>query len=133
MGRTAILLLLSFMCIAALGCTHEWTNPDTALPAKELKIESILVSPTAYDSAGIIVEGKVWDLKFDKLEQKTDIPYTSFKLADREGNYINVFASGHFPISEGDMVEVTGIYRRQFQTESYKFDNEIEAERVEKK
>ncbi|HSE84165.1 MAG TPA: hypothetical protein VLB01_06430 [Thermodesulfobacteriota bacterium] len=132
MGKTAVLLLLSFVYIAALGCTPEWKNPNTTLPATEVKIERITVNPTAYDSAGVIVEGKVWDLKFDKLEQKTDIPYTSFKLADKDGNYVNVFASGHLPIFEGDMVEVTGIYRREFQTESYKFDNEIEAVKVEK-
>jgi hypothetical protein len=133
MVKTAILLILSFVYVAALGCTREWKNPNAALPATEVEIERIIVNPTAYDSAGVIVEGKVWDLKFDKLEQKTDIPYTSFKLADRDGNYVNVFAPDHLPISEGDMVEVTGVYRREFQTESYKFDNEIEAERVEKK
>jgi hypothetical protein len=133
MGKTAILLMLSFMYIAALGCTREWKNPNTVLPATEVKIERIIVNPTAYDSAGVIVEGKVWDLKFDELEQKTDIPYTSFKLADKDGNYINVFASGHLLISEGDMVEVTGIYRRELQTESYKFNNEIEAKTVERR
>lgn len=131
MGKTAFLLILSFIYIAALGCTREWKNPDTSLPAKELKIESLIINPIAYDSAGVVVEGKVWDLRFDKLEQKTEFPYTSFKLADKDGNYVNVFASGHLPISEGDIVEVTGIYRRELQLESYKFDNEIEAENVE--
>jgi hypothetical protein len=133
MERKAFLFIFLPIFIAALGCAREWQNPNTALPAMELSIVNLLATPTAYDSAGVIVEGKVWDLKFDKLEQQIDTPYTSFKLADKDGNYINVFASGHLPVSEGELVKVTGIYRREFQTESYKFVNEIEAEKVESK
>lgn len=133
MKRKFFLLVFLPVLIAAFGCAREWKNPDTALAVKELKIESILINPIIYDSAGVAVEGKVWDLKFEELQQKTELPYTSFKLADEDGHYVNVFASGHLPIAEGEIVEVTGIYRRQFPTEVHNFVNEIEAERVERR
>ena len=124
--------IYSIILLASLGCAHEWQNPDTTLPAKEQDIVSILANPIAYDSAGVIVQGKVWDLVFDTLEEEDkESPYTNFKLADRDGNFVNVFALGHIPITEGDIVKVVGIYRRELSTESYDFINEIEAKRVE--
>ncbi len=118
------------------GCASVWQNPDTTTPAKRLDITSILINPVVYDSAGVIVEGKVWDLVFNTLENNgkdKGSPYTNFKLADRDGNFVNVFALGHLPIAEGDIVEVVGIYRRSLSTENYRFLNEIEAKLVEKK
>jgi hypothetical protein len=124
--------IYSVIFLASLGCAHEWQNPNTTLPAQELDIISILANPIAYDSAGVIVEGKVWDLVFDTLEEDDkESPYTNFKLADRDGNFVNVFALGHLPITEGDFVKVVGIYRRELSTGSYNFINEIEAKRVE--
>jgi hypothetical protein len=131
MERRIFLLILATIFIFTSGCAREWKNPDKTLPAQKLNIERILVNSVIFDSAGVIVEGKVWDLKFETLKQQTEIPYTSFKLANKDGNYINVFASGHLPIHEGETVKVTGIYRREFQTESYEFVNEIEAEKIE--
>jgi hypothetical protein len=132
MMQKVLLFIFPIIFISFLGCTKEWQNPNTALPAKELEIRSILAHPNIYDSAGVIVEGKVWDLTFNILKEKgTETPYTSFKLADKDGNYVNVFALGHIPISEGGIVKVVGIYRREFKTEGYSFVNEIEAKRIE--
>ena len=131
--RTFIIFFLAITS-AFFGCAHEWQNPNTALPARELEIKSILANPIAYDSAGVIVEGKVWDLRFDTLNEKDlQIPYTGFKLADEDGNFVNVFALGDIPVAEGDLVKVVGVYRRDYPTEGYKFVNEIEAKRVENK
>jgi hypothetical protein len=131
--KKASIVVFSILLPLITGCAKEWQNPDTALPAKKLKITSILVSPHAYDSAGVIVEGKVWDLTFNILEEKdSETPYTSFKIADKDGNFINVFALGHVPLFEGDLVEVKGIYRREYITERHSFINEIEAVSIEK-
>ncbi len=127
-GKYFAILLLIF-----LGCAGEWQNPNTTTPAKRMDITAILTNPIIYDSAGVIVEGRVWDLVFNTLEKDKGSPYTNFKLADKDGNFVNVFALGHLPITEGDIVEVVGIYRRVLSTENYKFLNEIEAKRVEKK
>lgn len=134
MREIALILFFLAIPLAFSGCAREWQNPNTALPAKKLEIKSILTNPTAFDSAGVIVEGKVWDLRFDTLiEKDVQIPYTGFKLADRDGNFVNIFVLGDIPVSEGDLVEVVGIYRRVYTTEGYKFVNEIEAKRVENK
>jgi hypothetical protein len=129
-----------FVCLILflffLGCAGEWQNPNTTTPAKKIDITSILINPIAYDSAGVIVEGRVWDLVFNTLEKNDKdkgSPYTNFKLADKDGNFVNVFALGYLPIAEGDIVEVVGIYRRNLSSENYRFLNEIEAKRVEKK
>lgn len=128
-----VFLSISLLSLAFLGCTKEWQNPNTTIPAKQVDIAAILENPIAFDSAGVIVEGKVWDLVFDKFEREDkEIPFTEFKLADQDGNFVKVFVLGHFPIAEGDIVEVMGIYRRELGKERIYFANEIEAIRVEK-
>jgi hypothetical protein len=134
MIEKAFLLIFTMIFMIFPGCAREWQNPNTALASKELTIDAILINPIIYDSAGVIVEGKVWDLAFKSLKERDiEIPYTSFKLADQDGNFVNVFALGDIPVAEGDMVKVVGIYRREYKTESYSFLNEIEAKRIETK
>ena len=133
MKREALLLISSILLVS-LGCAREWQNPNTTIPAKQVHIAAILENPIAFDSAGVIVEGKVWDLVFDKFEREDkETPFTEFKLADQDGNFVKVFVLGHIPIAEGDIVEVVGIYRRELGKERIYFANEIEAIRVEKK
>ncbi len=132
MKREAFLLISSILLVS-LGCAREWQNPNTTIPAKQVDIAAILENPIAFDSAGVIVEGKVWDLVFDKFEREDkETPFTEFKLADQDGNFVKVFRLGHIPIAEGDIVEVIGIYRRELGKERIYFANEIEAIRVEK-
>jgi len=128
-----------FVCpilfLVFLRCAGPWKNPDITVPAKKMDITNILINPIIYDSAGVIVEGKVWDLAFDTMENNDKdkgSPYTNFKLADRDGNFVNVFALGHLPIVEGDYVQVVGIYRRELKTENYAFINEIEAKQIDR-
>ena len=132
MKREAFLLISSILLVF-LGCAREWQNPNTTIPAKQVDIAAILENPIAFDSAGVIVEGKVWDLVFDKFEREDkETPFTEFKLADQDGNFVNIFVLGHIPIAEGDIVEVMGIYRKELGKERIYFANEIEAIRVEK-
>ncbi len=134
MRDKALLFMFAMIFIALLGCAREWQNPNTALPSKEISVGALLTNPIIYDSAGVIVEGKVWDLAFKSLKEKdAEIPFTSFKLADKDGNFVNVFALGDIPVAEGDIVEVVGIYRREYNTENHIFVNEIEAKRIENK
>lgn len=133
MKREAFLLISSILLVF-LGCAREWQNPNTTIPAKQVDIAAILENPIAFDSAGVIVEGKVWDLVFDKFEREDkETPFTEFKLADQDGNFVKVFVLGNIPIAEGDIVEVMGIYRRELGKERIYFANEIEAIRVEMK
>lgn len=131
MFKKLILFLHCIILITFISCTKEWQDPNTSVPNMDLPIEEILISPHAYDGAGLTVEGMIWDLNYDLLtDEDIEIPFTSFKLANKSGNYINVFAEGNYPLTEGEQVIVTGIYRREYITKYRNYVNEIEAKSI---
>lgn len=120
-----------FIPAVLISCNKKWQDPNTAVPYTHTTIREILIAPIGYDSAGVEVEGMVWDLNYDLLvENEIEIPYTSFKIADPDGNYVNVFAEGNFPLIDGDQVNVVGVYRRQLETEYRDYINEIDANSI---
>jgi hypothetical protein len=132
MTRIPYFPLLIFIPAVLISCTKQWQNPNTAVPYTHTTIERILITPLAFDSAGVSVEGMVWDLNYDLLVKgEAEIPYTSFKLADSDGNYVNVFAEGNYPLVDGDQVIVVGLYRRDLPTEYRNYVNEIDARSIE--
>jgi len=115
-----------------MSCAKQWQDPNTAVPYTKITIREILIAPIGYDSAGVSVEGMVWDLNYDLLvDDEKEIPFTRFKIADPDGNYINVFAEGNYPLTDGDQVKVTGVYRRESITKYHDFINEIEANNIQ--
>lgn len=132
MTRITYVSLLIFIPVVVISCSKQWQNPNTAVPYTSTTIREILISPIGYDSAGVSVEGMVWDLNYDLLvEDEKEVPYTSFKIADSDGNYVNVFAEGNYPLIDGDQVKVIGVYRRQLTTEYRNYINEIDANSIE--
>ena len=124
--------LFVFITAVLISCNKEWQDPNTAVPYTHTTIREILIAPIGYDSAGVSVEGMVWDLNYDLLvENEKEIPYTTFKIADSDGNYVNVFAEGNYPLIDGDQVKVIGVYRRELITESRNYVNEIDANSIE--
>jgi hypothetical protein len=94
------------------GCIGQWQNPNTSIAAQELKIRNLLIMPIGYDSAGVILEGKVWDLEFIEDKDKPDEVYSKFKLADKDGNYVDVKSPGMTTLLvEGAKVKVIGLHR----------------------
>ena len=132
MTRIPNFSLFIFISAVLISCNKEWQDPNTAVPYTQTTIREILIAPIGYDSAGVSVEGMVWDLNYDLLvENEKEIPYTSFKIADSDGNYVNVFAEGNYPLIDGDQVKVIGVYRRELITESRNYVNEIDANSIE--
>lgn len=132
MSRISNLFLVIFIPAVLISCNKQWQDPNTAVPYTHTSIREILIAPIGYDSAGVSVEGMVWDLNYDLLvEDEKEIPYTSFKIADSDGNYVNVFAEGNYPLIDGDQVKVIGVYRREQITEYRKYINEIDANSIE--
>jgi len=130
MSRINIFVFSPLILIILFSCAT-WQDPNTAVASRELSIANILEIPIVYDSSGVTVEGMIWDLNYDLLEdEEMEVPFTTFKLADRDGNYINVFAEGNFPLIEGENVRVTGIYRRDLTTKYRNYVNEIEAKTI---
>ena len=132
--RKSFLVLLVIVQILILGCSHKWSDPADSLPSEKISIANLLANNIAYDSAGVSLTGKVWDLKhFTIPETATDpeFTYTTFTLADRKGVGLNVYASGTPPITDGSFVRVIGVYRKEFRPAQDIFQNTVDAVRIE--
>ena len=116
-------------------CAGDWKDPDTSIPSQSISIADLITNRQAYDSAGVSLIGKVWNLEFgttpSKSQDGVEETYTTFVLADRKGTGIDVYAPGEVPIQEGDFVRVVGIYRKEFQPTGDYFLNVVDAIRIE--
>ena len=127
-----LLIVLFFSLIAVFSCNRSWKDPNTTIPSAKISIATILAAPNVYDGAGVVVKGMVWDIVEDDLIYSVDgyietLNFYIFKLSDKNGNYIYIYTEDLNNIKEGDIVEVTGIYRRDYISELRKFNNEIES------
>lgn len=117
------------------ACNKTWNDPNDTMPAKKLSIITLLAAPTVYDGAGVNVRGMAWDIVHDDLVYSNDgyietLSFVVFKVSNREGYYVNVYTEKMDDVKEGDMVEVVGIYRRNFVSELRSYINEIEAKKI---
>ena len=130
-----ILLPVIISLLFVISCNRTWKNPNTTLPAAKISIASLISVPTVYDGAGVVVKGMVWDVVNDELVYLKDgyvetLNFSLFKLSDKKGNFVNVYTEDIDSISEGDLVEVVGIYRREFLSDKRTYINEVEAKNI---
>lgn len=90
-----------------------------------VSIKAILENPERYDGQKVTIQGKVSAIKH--RTSKRGNQYTTFDVTDASGGPIKVFTWGWPKISNGDRVEVTGIFQRVKRVGRYIFYNEIEA------
>jgi len=122
-----LILVISFLA----GCIGQWQNPNAAIPAQEIEISNLLIFPTIYDSAGVILEGQVWDLDFVEDKDNPDEVYSTFKLADKDGNYVIVRSPGMTTLlQEGAMIKVIGLHIIIYDKDSRLISNHIEAKQI---
>ena len=128
-------LALFAILITISSCSRNWQDPDTSIPSQSISIADLITNRQAYDSAGVSLIGKVWNLEIATVPGSTpDAPeetYTTFILADRMGTGIDVYAPGEVPLQEGDFVRVVGIFRKEFQPTGDYFSNTVDAVRIE--
>lgn len=120
---------ISIFVLALLfsGCLNTWKNPNTEIPATEISITSLLLAPAIYQHEGIKTVGKIWD-----LEYLSDNDYEiKFKLADKDGHYIKVLSESELNVGEGDIIEVTGYFFREFIKNENRFETYIIAKKVD--
>ncbi|MEQ9618699.1 MAG: hypothetical protein RIG61_05960 [Deltaproteobacteria bacterium] len=121
--RYQIILALLFFSLSA-GCNKEPKYiPGMSVQGYRASISKILFSPIAFDGATVAVEGIVKDINEDSSETENGV-ITYFKLADLNGNYVNVNMPGSWDIVDDDYMIVGGVYRKN--------SNEIEASQFEK-
>jgi len=128
----ATILTLGFFS----ACHKEWKDPNETMPATKLSIITLLAAPTVYDGAGVSVRGMVWDIIHDDLIYSNQgyietLSFMVFKVSNKDGHYVNVYAEEMYDVKEGDIVEVVGIYRRNYVSELRSYTNEIEAKRID--
>jgi len=122
-----LILAISFLA----GCIGQWQNPNAAIPAQEIEISNLLIFPTAYDRAGVILEGKVWDLDFVEDKDNPDEVYSEFKLADKDGYYVIVRSPGMTTLlQEGAMIKVIGLHRVIYNEDTRIVSNLVEAKQI---
>jgi hypothetical protein len=115
-------LLPSLLLIFSItSCGGEKEIPAPQISGIRTTIERILISPLAFDSAQVAVEGIAHDINEAKTGE--DVPTIIFKLTDRAGNFINVSIPSSWVVMEDDYMVVGGIFRRS--------KNEIEAQQLE--
>jgi len=133
MQRFLCALLFVILLSLSAACS-QWRDPDTALPAQNVSISTILASPDAYDMSGVIVIGKIWRPRVESVgvtEDGIEQVYTVFTLADRQGIGIDVYVNGEAPVTDGEYIRVVGLFRKDFQSQGDYFYNRIEAMRLE--
>lgn len=117
------ILILS---ILLSGCVKEWKNPDTDIPATELSISKLLLTPVIYQRESVKTSGKIWDIAY-----LTDNEYElKFKLADQDGYFVKILSATGLEIGNGDIVEVTGQFVREYVREENYYDIYIIAKKV---
>ena len=122
-----LILAISFLT----GCIGQWQNPNASMPAQELKIRNLLVMQIGYESAGVILKGKVWDLDFVEDKNNPDEVYSTFKLADKDGNYVIVRSPGMTTLLvEGAMIKVIGLHRTIYDKDSRLISSHVEAKQI---
>lgn len=112
-----------------------WQDPENSLATQSVSIANLISNRMAYDSAGVSLIGKVWNLESGNTnavnEEGVQTTYTTFMLADKAGTSVDVYARGEVPIQEGDFVRVIGIYRKEFQPSEDYILNVVDAVRIE--
>jgi hypothetical protein len=137
MKRKLFLFAAFFSLIFTLSScqSRNWRSPDTSIATQNVSIANLISNRQAYDSAGVSLIGKVWNLETNSTTANNDEgitgTYTTFKLADKAGTSIDIYASGEVPIQEGGFVRVVGIFRKEFQPSGDYFLNVVDAVRIE--
>lgn len=122
-----LIIAISFLA----GCTGKWQNPNDTIAAQELKIRNLLIMPNIYDHAGVILEGKIWDLDFVEDKENPDKVYSMFKLADKDGNFVHVTSEGMTTLlQEGEIVKVIGIHRVLYGLETRTISYLVDAKQI---
>ncbi len=130
------IVLSTILAVALFGaCNKTWKDPNDTMPATKISIITLLAAPTVYDGAGVNVRGMVWDIVHDDLVYSNDgyietLSFAVFKVSNKDGHFINVYTEKMDDVQEGDLVEVIGIYRRNYVSEYRDYTNEIEAKKI---
>jgi hypothetical protein len=97
--------------------------------AADTPVCSVIAKPTSFDHQNVTLEGTVASLKETTSRKGND--YSTFKIQDPSGcGALSVFTWGHPTVSNGDRVQVEGVFEIEHHQGRYTFYNEVEATKV---
>ncbi|MFH2011229.1 MAG: hypothetical protein ABIJ37_00770 [Pseudomonadota bacterium] len=106
---------------------YVFASPKEAkLVGKVLMVADLLANPSLYDQKMVTVKGRAFIVR-KKMSSKGQ-PWNLISFFDMKNDkmVINVFGPGHAKIGNGDIIQVTGIFKAKSKRGRYTFDNEIE-------
>jgi hypothetical protein len=94
---------------------------------KALMVGEILANPARYDQKRVTVKGRAMIVR--KKSSGKGKPWNLISFFDMKNDkaVINVFGPGHANVGNGDVIQVTGIFKAKSKRGRYTFNNEIES------
>jgi len=98
--------------------------------ASEVGVCSLATNRASFDHQNITLQGMVIGVKETTSRRGND--YTTFKLQDSTNGSctVNIFTWGHPTLTNGDHVQVEGVFETEHHQGQYTFYNEVEATKV---
>ncbi len=132
-----ILFVIISMGISGLALSQEenTTTPAESAPTPavpevvDVDIKDVVTDPGFYNNKQVSLEGQVRKVKYTTSSKGR--PYTIFKIRDANKNTVGVYYKGeHLQITKGDMVRVTGKFKKKKKYSIFTFRNVIKAKKV---
>lgn len=100
---------------------------DTQVSGATLTVGQVLANPSRYDQKPVTVKGRALIIR--KKTSSDGQPWMLINFFDmtNDKQVINVFGPGHSDVNNGDIIQVTGIFKAKSLRGRYHFDNEIES------
>jgi len=106
---------------------YVYSSPEEAkLVGKVLNVAEILANPSRFDQKMVTVKGRALIVREKRSSSGQPWNLISFFDMKSDEAVINVFGPGHAAIGNGDIIQVTGIFKAKSKRGRYTFDNEIE-------
>lgn len=92
-----------------------------------LMVADLLANPARFDQKTVTVKGRAMIVR--KQTDSRGRPWNLISFFDMESDkkLVNVFGPGHASIGNGDIVQVTGVFKAKSKRGRYTYDNEIES------
>jgi hypothetical protein len=101
----------------------------TAAPAATVDVGKILKNPAQFNNKIVTIQGTATVVS--ERISRVGNPYMTSRLQDSTGSIV-IYARGHPGISNGDRVEVIGLFQQVKRVGRYTFYNEIEVQNIKR-
>ncbi len=127
--RVSEIAIAAVVLVLAMSLAPAFAAQGTGDDAVPATIETVVSYPKLYDGDSIVVEGVV--TKVHHASSPRGDAYTLFRLSDRKGNRLGVYAKGFLALKKGIRLRVLGKFRKEKRYFLFRFKNVLKALVVE--